>query len=225
MNLVIFDCDGTIVDSQHVIVAAMDRALAVHGMPALPRGTILSIVGLSLNEAVARLIPQADTRIVELVVQSYREAFGELRRNPAHNEPLYPGALEAIQQLSRRPATFLGIATGKSRRGVTALFDRMHLGSYFATIQTADTHPSKPHPSMIRAAIEETGADTASTVMIGDTTFDMEMACRAEVAGIGVAWGYHSINELKSNGAHAIAMSYTELPAIVDRLLCPEAQP
>ncbi len=225
MNLIIFDCDGTIVDSQHLIVAAMDRAFRLHDVPILPRATTLSIVGLSLNEAVARLIPNAEARLIEAVTQAYKDAFGELRQDPSNHEPMYPGALEAIQRLANRADTVLGIATGKSRRGVAALFDRMDLHKYFVTIQTADTHPSKPHPSMIRTAIEEASASAATTVMIGDTHFDMEMARRAEVAALGVAWGYHPVTELKAKGAHSIATRYDEIPDLVDRLLSPEAQP
>jgi phosphoglycolate phosphatase len=225
MNLVIFDCDGTIVDSQHIIVAAMDHAFAAHGLAGLPRERTLSIVGLSLNQAVSRLLPDADAAFVERVAQSYKGAFGELRRDPAHQEPAYPGALEAIRALAARPDTVIGLATGKSRRGVVAIFDRFDLHPHFVTIQTADGHPSKPHPSMIRTAIQETGATAASTVMIGDTTFDIEMAKNAEVAGIGVAWGYHPVDRLKFAGAHTIVHAYTDLIPAIDRLLSPEFQP
>ena len=225
MNLVIFDCDGTLVDSQHLIVSAMDSAFAAHGLKILPRQTTLSIVGLSLNEAVGRLIPDADAGFVGEVAQSYEDAFGILRRDPSNHEPLYPGALDVIRQLTARDDTVLGVATGKSRRGVAALFDRMNLHPHFVTIQTADTHPSKPHPSMIITAIQEAGATSASTVMIGDTSFDMEMARNADVASIGVAWGYHPVDELKTAGAHEIVHGYGELIAVIDRLLSPEFQP
>jgi len=225
MNLVIFDCDGTIVDSQHMIVAAMDRAFAAHGLAALPRAHTLAIVGLSLDRAIGRLLPEGDEALIERVAQAYKAAFFELRQDPAHHEPIYPGAIEAIRELSQRPDTLLGIATGKSRRGVDAIFTRMDLHPHFVTIQTADGHPSKPHPSMIRSAIQETGATAASTVMIGDTTFDIEMAKNAEVAGIGVAWGYHPVDQLKLAGAHAIIATYDELIPAVDRLLSPELQP
>jgi len=225
MNLVIFDCDGTIVDSQHMIVAAMDRAFAAHGLATLPRARTLAIVGLSLHHAIGRLLPGGDEALIERVAQAYKAAFFELRQDPAHHEPIYPGAIEAIRQLSVRPDTVLGIATGKSRRGVDAIFTRMDLHPHFVTIQTADGHPSKPHPSMIRSAIQETGATAASTVMIGDTTFDIEMAKNAEVAGIGVAWGYHPVDQLKLAGAHAIIAAYDELIPAVDRLLSPEFQP
>jgi phosphoglycolate phosphatase len=225
MNLIIFDCDGTIVDSQHVIVAAMDRAFETHGLAALPRAKTLSIVGLSLHVAVARLLPEADAGLVDKVTQSYKAAFGDLRRDPANHEPAYPGAIDVIRRLSERRDTVLGIATGKSQRGVKAIFDRFDLHPHFVTIQTADTHPSKPHPSMIMRAVQETGATVASTVMIGDTTFDIEMAKNADVAGIGVAWGYHPVESLKSAGAHAIVGDYGDLIGVIDRLLLPEPQP
>lgn len=225
MNLVIFDCDGTLVDSQHLIVSAMDSAFGAHGLKILPRQMTLSIVGLSLNEAVSRLLPDADLRLVDQVAQSYKDAFGVLRRDAANHEPLYPGALEVIRQLSSRGDTVLGVATGKSRRGVAALFDRMELHPHFVTIQTADTHPSKPHPSMIVSAIQEAGATAASTVMIGDTSFDMEMARNADVASIGVGWGYHAVDELKLAGAHEIVHGYGDLIPVIDRLLSPEFQP
>jgi phosphoglycolate phosphatase len=225
MNLIIFDCDGTIVDSQHIIVAAMDHAFTTHGLTPLPRARTLAIVGLSLNQAIGRLLPHSDAGFVEQVAQSYKAAFGELRRDPAHLEPAYPGAIETIRTLSARPDTVLGIATGKSKRGVAAIFDRFDLHPHFVTIQTADGHPSKPHPSMIATAIQETGATAASTVMIGDTTFDIEMAKNADVAGIGVAWGYHPVAQLQLAGAHAIARDYTDLVPTIDRILSPELQP
>ena len=225
MNLVIFDCDGTIVDSQHMIVAAMDRAFADHGLVPLPRARTLSIVGLSLNLAIGRLLPEGNQALVERVAQAYKAAFFELRQNAAHHEPFYAGALAAIRQLAARPDTVLAVATGKSRRSVDAIFERMELHPYFVSIQTADRHPSKPHPAMIRSAIQETGATAASTVMIGDTTFDIEMAKNAEVAGIGVAWGYHPVDQLKLAGAHAIVTDYDELIPAIDRLLSPELQP
>ena len=222
MNLIIFDCDGTIVDSQHIIVAAMDHAFAKNGMAILPRTQTLSIVGLSLNAAIARLLPQADLGFIELVAADYKGAFGALRRDPVHHEPAYPGAIETIRALSARDDVVLGLATGKSRRGVAAIFDRFDLHPHFVTIQTADSHPSKPHPSMIEMAMQEAGATAASTVMIGDTTFDVEMARNANVAGIGVSWGYHPVDELKLAGAHAIVDSYDQLLPAIDRLLASE---
>lgn len=113
----------------------------------------------------------------------------------------------------------LGIATGKSQRGVRRLFDQEGWHGLFATIQTADEHPSKPHPSMIQTAITETGADPTSTVMIGDTSFDIAMGLNAGVHTIGVAWGYHAVDELTDAGAHAIVDEFISLERMIDRML------
>ncbi len=219
-SLILFDCDGTIVDSQHLIVASMAAAFEGAGLAVPPRQTILSIVGLSLVPAVRRLLPPGgDPEIAEHMAESYKAAFRELRSDPKNHEPLYPGARAAIETLANRAGTRLGVATGKSRRGVDALFEREGLGDYFATIQTADDHPSKPHPSMVHRALAETGAMAADTVMLGDTTYDMDMASAAGVVPVGVAWGYHDVAALMASGAAVIAHGYGEVPALIDQQL------
>lgn len=225
MKLIVFDCDGTLVDSQHIIVAAMNMAFERHGLPKMQANEVLSIVGLSLPLAVARLLPDASTENVELVSDAYRDAFGQLRRDPAHHEPLYPGMLDVIHALSADDDVLLGIATGKSVRGVMALFERMALESHFFTVQTADTHPSKPHPSMIATAMAEAGVEPDDTVMIGDTTFDMEMAKRANVHAVGVAWGYHPVEALHRAGAGFVASDAGQLHRGVSEMLGMTAPP
>jgi phosphoglycolate phosphatase len=219
MKLVIFDCDGTLVDSQHIIVTAMERAFAASGLALLPRERVVSVIGLSLPLAAERLLPHADMGTIAAVTEGYKAAFGVLRQDPAHHAPLFPGAREAIEALGRHDDVLLGLATGKSRRGVIALFERFSLDSHFATIQTADTHPSKPHPAMILHAMAHVGVPPEDTVMIGDTTFDMEMAINAGVGAIGVAWGCHRVAALERAGAHMIVERYDDLvPAIDERL-------
>lgn len=218
LRLVVFDCDGTLVDSQHMIVEAMGLAFDAHAIPRLPRGKVLSIVGLSLPIAVQRLLPEASASKVNAVSNAYKEAFGVLRRDPGQAEPLYPGTAETIRSLAARQDVLLGIATGKSRRGVDHLLERFELTDLFVTIQTADDNPSKPHPEMLRRAMGEAGADSVSTVMVGDTTFDMEMARAASAGAVGVSWGYHAVPELVSCGAHAIVHGYEALPPALDAL-------
>ncbi|MDX2258002.1 MAG: HAD-IA family hydrolase [Hyphomicrobiaceae bacterium] len=218
-KLVIFDCDGTIVDSQHAIVAAMERAFADHGRPAPSRAAVLAVVGLSLSEAIVRLVPSSDPADIAALADSYKGAFAALRREAVHREPLFPGAEETLRALAARDDICLGIATGKSRRGVDALLEREGFTGLFATIQTADDNPSKPHPSMIERAIAETAAEPARTVMIGDTTFDIEMARRAGVTAVGVEWGYHSSAALIAAGAHVLVSEFAGLVESVDRLL------
>jgi phosphoglycolate phosphatase len=217
-KLVIFDCDGTLVDSQNGIVAAMDYAFRALDLPPPTRAQTLAVVGLSLPEAFSIIAAEHDRATRIRLAERYRNAFFELKREPAHHEPLFDDAGEVIQALGRRTDLLLGIATGKSRRGVDRLFDREGWHQFFTTVQTADDHPSKPHPSMILRAMEEAGAEPCDTVMVGDTTFDMEMAAAAGVSSIGVAWGYHRVVELVESGATSIVDRYLELPAAIDML-------
>lgn len=193
LRLVVFDVDGTLVDSQADILAAMAYAFQCAGHPCPSRDQVLGIVGLSLDVAVARLAPTLDPTHHAKMVNWYKDAYIDLRAQTgaAQSSPLYPGALEVIKTLHDVPEVLLGIATGKSRRGLDKLLEAHDLGRYFVTQQVSDHHPSKPHPAMLHAAQSETGVNAADAVMIGDTSFDMEMARAADMAGIGVGWGYH----------------------------------
>lgn len=216
MGLVIFDCDGTLVDSQHMITAAMEHAFRALELAPPSRLEVLGVVGLSLPEAfgvLAAAHPASHrTRLAEL----YRDHFPLVRQTYQDLEPLYPGVREAIAAL-RRQGAVLGIATGKSKRGVARLLEREGWLADFHTIQTADDHPSKPHPSMILRAMAEAGVRPEATVMVGDTSFDMEMARRAGVGAIGVAWGYHAADRLTEAGANAIVREGTGLLAEIKR--------
>jgi phosphoglycolate phosphatase len=219
MKLVVFDCDGTIVDSQAGIVLSMEHAFTSLRMVPPTREATLSVVGLSLLEACSALAPEAEYGTRVELAERYKSAFRELNHDPAESEILFPQAKEIIAHLASRDSYLLGIATGKSRRGIDRLFEREGWHAHFATVQTADDHPSKPHPSMLLKAMLETGADASATVMIGDTTYDIEMARAAGVPSIGVAWGYHSIAELKEAGAQLIVDRFADLPAAVDKAL------
>ena len=219
MTLVIFDCDGTIVDSQAGIVLSMEHAFKSLRMTPPSRAQTLAVVGLSLPEAFAALAPEAEYEARFELAERYKSAFRELNHDPAETEILFPEAKTVIAALAARENYLLGLATGKSRRGVDRLFDREGWQSHFVTIQTADDHPSKPHPSMIERAMAETGARAADTVMVGDTTYDIEMARAAGVGAIGVTWGYHHARELEDAGAHLIISDYRALPAAIDAVL------
>ncbi|QEW22111.1 Phosphoglycolate phosphatase [Marinibacterium anthonyi] len=202
LKLVIFDVDGTLVDSQAAIVGAMTHAFAAVDAPLPARDVLLSIVGLSLDHAMPRLAPDLEPAAHDRMVEAYRDTFRANRLSQGEaSMPLYPGALEALQALAEIPEVLLGVATGKSRRGLDAMIEAHGLEKYFVTRQVADDHPSKPHPSMILTAMSETGVDAVDTVMIGDTEFDMAMAAAAGVAGLGVSWGYHPVHMLQPSRA------------------------
>lgn len=219
MKLVIFDCDGTIVDSQNGIYEAMVYAYGIHGLAPPLRCQTVSVIGLSLPEAFAVLSPHESPAMRRNLAETYKQAFVGLRDNPVHHDRLFDGAADVIGALVARDDVRLGIATGKSMRGVARLFDREGWHSHFATVQTADTHPSKPHPSMIEAALAEVGAMPRRTVMIGDTSFDIEMARAAGVGAIGVTWGYHAAEVLRASGAHVLVDRYSDLPVAIESLV------
>lgn len=214
LRLVVFDVDGTLVDSQAHILASMGHAFRAIGRPAPPRAEVLGIVGLSLPVAMARLAPDAASAVPTLV-EAYKDAFATLRQSDdgVALSPLYPGALDCLTALSSDPWTLLGIATGKSRRGLNHLMELHDLGALFQTVQVADDHPSKPHPSMLEACLAETGVEAAQAVMIGDTTFDIEMGRAAGFRTIGVSWGYHAVTALHAAGADRLIDDFAALPS------------
>lgn len=213
LKLVIFDVDGTLVDSQHHIVEAQKRAFSAFGLAVPTREESLSVVGLSLNEAFAVLV--GDDGPVEGLATAYKDAWTELRGEAGFTEALYPGAADVIDALRADPDVLLGIATGKSRRGVDRMIETQGWGGLFQTIQTADGHPSKPHPSMILTAMAETNCAPEATVMIGDTTYDMDMAVTAGVRALGVAWGYHPSTALLASGAERVVETFESLLATI----------
>ncbi len=217
-KLAVFDCDGTLVDSQHSIVAAMKAAFDCHGLHKPAADAVRRVVGLPLMTAIANLIPEADGQTHESLTEAYKDAFSEARRRGQVLDPLYPGALEAIAKLESA-GWLLGVATGKSRRGLVNTLDRHGLTESFITLQTSDNGPGKPHPDMLHRALAETGAEASMTVMIGDTTFDIEMARSAQVLAIGVSWGYHDADELQAAGAHVLIDDFGELPKATEILM------
>ncbi|MEP7221438.1 MAG: HAD-IA family hydrolase [Novosphingobium sp.] len=210
IQLAVFDCDGTLVDGQGSICAAMEQAFAAARLPAPPRTDIRRIVGLSLPHAVARLAPDAKRKEIHHIVDAYKQAFRAARASGELAEPLFDGIAPLLDRL-RSAGWLLGVATGKSDRGLVHCLASHQLSDHFITLQTADRHPSKPHPAMLEAALDEALAEPQHAVMIGDTAYDMAMAVAAGVRAIGVAWGYHESAELMASGAEYVAASPQEL--------------
>lgn len=220
LRLVVFDVDGTLIDSQHLIVAAMAAAFTEAGFVPPSDAAILSIVGLSLPVAIAALAPEVPEAERGAIVEGYRLHFAASRalHGGEATAPLYPGARAALDALAGNASTLLGVATGKARRGLDHVFRAHDLGRYFVTAQTADGHPSKPHPSMLEAALAETGCRAERAVMIGDTEFDIVMGRAAGFATIGVTWGYHPEERLRAAGAHRIIDGYGSLAPVLTEL-------
>jgi len=209
--LIVFDCDGTLADSQHVIAEAMRLTFESADLAAPGRKVVLRTVGLSVPEAIKVLAPEQFPEKRGELAHSYREHVAALRRQPYGQEPLFPGAGALLSKLAAKDDVILGIATGKSRRGAMRFIEENRLQGIFSTIRTACDAPSKPHPAMLLQAMEETGASPESTVMIGDTSYDMIMAACANVEAIGVSWGYHTPADLKMSGAGTIVSSFSAL--------------
>jgi phosphoglycolate phosphatase len=220
-RLVVFDMDGTLIDSQHIIVAAMSRAFNDGDHPVPDREDILSIVGLSLHEAMVSLAPHLPETETRALVTRYADSFVQQRAAGGAEAfaPLYPGALEALERLSASPGTLLGVATGKARRGLLHTFETHPIGDFFVTTQTADAHPSKPHPSMLHQSLADTGCSAMRAVMVGDTEFDIAMGRAAGFATVGVAWGYHPRTRLEAAGADVVIDGFEALDAAVASLL------
>jgi len=214
VRLAVFDCDGTLSDGQAAICSAMAESFAETGLAAPDPHQVRRIVGLSLPSAIARLAPDETPEAQGRVVHAYKQAFFSARQRGAVREPLFDGIGALLARLHGAGWT-LGVATGKSDRGLHGCL-RMHgIFDLFLTLQTADRHPSKPHPAMLEAAMADAGALPADTVMIGDTVYDIEMARAAGARPIGVAWGYHDAGELLAAGAEAVA----ETPAHLGEML------
>jgi phosphoglycolate phosphatase len=216
-RLAVFDCDGTLVDSQAAICRAMDECFETHGLTPPDRHATRRIVGLSLPEAMRVLHPVDEPDMHAALTESYKQAFFRHRSQRLVEEPLFDGLADALDALEQA-GWLLGVATGKSDRGLRLCLERHGLHTRFATLQTADRHPSKPHPAMLHAAMDEAGAAPETTVMIGDTSFDMMMAREAGVQALGVGWGYHAPDELRDAGAVDVVDTASDLLAFMGRI-------
>lgn len=200
-KLAIFDCDGTLVHSASTIWNALSATFRIHGLDCPPPHVTQKVIGLSLGEAMAALVADADH---EAMAETYKEQFIAMRRGGAVEEPLFDGITALLDELEK-DGWVLGVATGKSLRGLNHCLTSHGLERRFVTLQTSDNNPSKPAPGMALTAMAEAGAAPESTVFIGDTAWDMGCARAAGCGAIGVGWGYHEREELLEDGAHFVA--------------------
>lgn len=222
-RLALFDCDGTLVDSQHSICACMDEAFGKAGLPAPSRAQTRRIVGLSLVHAVRMLLPHAEEALHFQIAEDYKRAFQSMRARGEVDEPLFDGISDVLGALEAS-GWVLGVATGKSDRGLIHCLTGHGLTQRFVTLQTADRHPSKPHPSMAHEAMAEAGASPETTVVIGDTSYDMLMARAAGASALGVGWGYHDPQELEAAGAFAVAAHAADILSFCSEAVDQEAR-
>ncbi len=213
-RLAVFDCDGTLVDGQADVCDTMEQAFVAAGFAAPDRNETRRLVGLSLPVAIAQLAPDANEAVQTGLVENYKTMFRARRTAGTLDEPLYDGIPELLTGL-HDAGWLLAVATGKSTRGLNACLETHGINHLFTSLQTADGHPSKPHPAMLEAALLEAGVPAENAVMIGDTSFDMTMAANAGVRAIGVEWGYHTPDELRDAGAANVARDMAHLEALL----------
>jgi phosphoglycolate phosphatase len=213
-RLAIFDCDGTLVDSGATIYSALGKTFRENGLEVPSSRVARNVIGLSLNEAMAVLLPGASTDVHARLAEDYKRAFSGLRAAGLVEEPLFEGIPELLDELEA-DGWLLAVATGKSDRGLNHCLDLHGIRDRFISLQTADRHPSKPHPSMVSEAMAEAGAAPSATIVIGDTSFDMAMAAAAGATPIGAGWGYHEPAELIEAGAVAVADTPSDVLSLI----------
>jgi phosphoglycolate phosphatase len=213
-RLAIFDCDGTLVDSGATIHAALKASFEQNGLEVPPPSVSRRVIGLSLTEAMAALLPNEPAERHASRAEDYKRAFMALRQAGEVDEPLFEGVIELLDTLED-DGWLLAVATGKSDRGLKHCLEQHDIHARFVSLQTADRHPSKPHPSMVEQAIADAGGSPQATIVVGDTSFDMAMAANAGATGIGAGWGYHEAEELLQAGAVAVAEQPLEVLSMI----------
>ncbi len=218
LTLVIFDLDGTLVDSLDGIHACMTRTLERHGMPPLDRDIVRGGIGLSLEGAWAQLLPDASPADVAALTDTYKQLFLANRAAGHDRDALFPDAKAVLTALDGK-GHLLAIATNKGRPGVEHVLNLHGLDGQFIAIRSAHDGPTKPHPDAVHDILRATGAEARHTVFVGDTETDMLTAKNANVAALGVGWGYHEPQMLLNAGAKAIAPEFAALPDLIDEVL------
>jgi phosphoglycolate phosphatase len=217
VKLIIFDFDGTLVDSRSLIWESHRIVFAEFGLPLPLPADSLALVGKTLDLILAQLA--GPTAPIRDMVNAYDLLLPRLRADPAFAEQPFDGTTELLRDLSCAPNVLLGMATGHTSITVAPALAALQWQDFFRTIQAADMAPSKPHPAMLLQALEATGVKPENAIFVGDTTYDMEMARAAKVRSIGVAWGYHGADRLAAAGAHRLAYTVEELRACLQNAL------
>jgi phosphoglycolate phosphatase len=209
VKLVIFDFDGTLVDSRKLIVESNRIVFGEFGFALPSEDESFALVGMSLELVLPRLAgPDAP---VEKMMAAYQRVLPQIRADAAFAEVPFDGAADLLSALSKRKDVRLGIATGHVSHTIAPALERFGWQGHFCTVQTADKAPSKPHPGMVHQALSEANVEAVDAIMVGDTAYDIEMACAAGVRGVAVSWGYHSPDRLRNAGAMRVVSEMKEL--------------
>lgn len=211
MKLILFDVDGTLIDSQAIIHETMRLTFERFDYTAPDIETTRTIIGLTLDRAIAHLLGRDIDGEISEMVREYKSIYMQIAPREDMQSVAFSGIPNLIEELASRPEYLLGVVTGKSRSGVQKLFSTNGFGSHFVISRCADDCPSKPHPAMVLECCKELGVLPKDTLVIGDTSFDMEMAKNAGANSIGVNWGYHPKNKLELAGATRTVESSFEL--------------
>jgi len=218
-ELLVFDWDGTLMDSEVRIVECVRAAVAELGLEVPPDSSIRNIIGLGLTEAITALFPQADDQLINEIADRYRQHFLFQNQTPM---PLFAGVEETLRELESR-GYLLAVATGKSRRGLERSLEHTDLGKLFHATRCADETFSKPHPEMLLQLMDELGTMPSETLMIGDTEYDMQMASNAGTPSLAVSCGVHEVDRLLQHGPEACLQAVSEMVGWLDGRHCQTA--
>lgn len=207
-SVLIFDWDGTLMDSEVAIVKSLKFSFEDNGVALLSNDTLKSIIGLSLDEAFMALLPDASPAMIQSLSNSYRQDF---LRQDSTGSLLFTGVQSVLDEL-KSLGYFLCVATGKSRRGLDKVLQETKLENYFACTRCADETFSKPHPLMIEEILTDMDAMPDDALLIGDTDFDLQMGNNAGIDSIAVSYGVHSVERLTPHSPKAIFDDLRELP-------------
>ena len=207
-ELIVFDWDGTLLDSAAAIVHAIQAASADLGLPVPTDARARHVIGLGLSDALHHAVPELPVEAYLQMVERYRHHY----LSSDHELTLFDGTVELIAELHGR-GHLLAVATGKSRNGLDRALGFSGLGQYFHATRCADECFSKPHPAMLHELMEELGVASGSCLMIGDTTHDLLMAKNAGVAGLAVSFGAHPVSQLEAEAPLACVHTPAELRA------------
>ena len=205
-ELLVFDWDGTLMDSVAHIVASMEHAIADLDLPVLPHDVLRDVIGLGLGEAIERLYPAVTPDLRRQLADRYRYHY-------LADDPCFPfdGAEEVLRELNRQ-GYYMAVATGKGRRGLDRVLDSTGFRPLFDITRCADETRSKPHPQMLQEIMDVLDVEPAQTLMIGDTEYDLQMANNAGAVPLGVSYGVHPVERLHAHKPSACLDAIRELP-------------